>query len=175
LQQALESIWGEPATHYTQRLVLDPFGMRKSSFLWRDEYQKTATRGFDQAGAAMDAWHPTNMNGASSLHTTASDYALLLEAYLAPSLRERHPSVYRRQVEIDSRLGWSLGWGTAGEALWQWGHSDGFKTFSALVPGRGLGIVCLTNGSGGQRVNREWVNGWLGTNLPAFFFRNVEL
>jgi CubicO group peptidase (beta-lactamase class C family) len=115
------------------------------------------------------------MNGASSLHTTAAEYARLLEAYLAPGLRRRHPGVYSPQVVVNSRLGWSLGWGTAGEALWQWGHSDGFKTFAAMVPNRGLGIVCLSNGAGGQRINREWVDAWLGTDLAAFFFRNVEL
>ena len=68
-----------------------------------------------------------------------------------------------------------LGWGTAGDAPWQWGHSDGFKAFSALAPTRGRGIVALTNSAGGQRVNREWVNAWLGTDLPAFFFKSVEL
>lgn len=175
LQQAMESIWVEPAARYTQRLVLNPLGMRKSSFVWRDEYEKTATQGFDPAGAAAEPWHPTKMNGASSLHTTGTEYALLLQAYLGQSLRAQHPSVFRQQIEIDPRLGWSLGWATAGNVLWQWGHSDGFKTFAALVPARDVGIVCLANGSGGQRVNREWVNGWLGTNLAAFFFKNVEL
>ena len=83
--------------------------------------------------------------------------------------------MYRRQVEIDARLGWSLGWGTAGNALWQWGHNDGFKAFAALVPERGLGIVVLTNSAGGQRLNREWVNAWLGRDLPVFFFKYLQL
>jgi CubicO group peptidase (beta-lactamase class C family) len=83
--------------------------------------------------------------------------------------------VYRRQVEIDARLGWSLSWGTAGTALWQWGHNDGFKAFAALVPTRGRGIVVLTNGAGGQRLNREWVTAWLGRDLPVFFFRHIDL
>lgn len=55
------------------------------------------------------------------------------------------------------------------------GPAMGSRRFSALVPEGGLGIVCLTNGSGGQRVNREWVNAWLGKDLPAFFFKDVEL
>jgi CubicO group peptidase (beta-lactamase class C family) len=175
LQQALESIWDEPADKYTRRLVLDPLGMRESSFVWRDEYEKTATRGFDQSGTAAAPWRPDKVNGASSLHTTAKEYALLLEAYLASDLRRLHPDVYSRQVKITAQLGWSLGWGTADDALWQWGHSNGFKTFSALVPARQLGIVALTNGAGGQRINREWVNAWLGASLPAFFFKRIEL
>ena len=175
LQQVLESIWDEPADKYIRRLVLDPLGMRESSFVWRDEYEKTATRGFDQSGTAVEPWHPDKVNGASSLHTTAKEYALLLGAYLASDLRRLHPNVYSRQVKIDAQLGWSLGWGTADDALWQWGHSNGFKTFSALVPARGLGIVALANGAGGQRINREWVNAWLETSMPAFFFRSIEL
>jgi CubicO group peptidase (beta-lactamase class C family) len=50
LQQALESIWNETATQYTRRLVFDLLGMRESSFVWLDQYEQTATPGFDQDG-----------------------------------------------------------------------------------------------------------------------------
>jgi CubicO group peptidase (beta-lactamase class C family) len=175
LQKVLESIWNEPAAHYTRRMVLDPLGMRESSFVWRNEYATTAASGFDPSGGIVNPWQPTEVNGASSLHTTAREYALLLEAYLGLELRQRHPGVYCQQVEIDARLGWSLGWGTAGNVLWQWGHNNGFKAFAALVPSRGLGIVILTNGAGGQRINREWVNAWLETDLPVFYFKHIQL
>ncbi len=175
LQEALEAIWNEPAIRYTRRLILDPLGMHQSSFVWRDEYAETVSRGFEPEKGALDPWQPTEVMGASSLHTTAREYALLLEAYLGEELRQRHPDVYRSQVEINARLGWSLGWGTAGNVLWQWGHNDGFKAFAALAPQRGLGIVILTNSAGGQRINREWVNAWLETDLPVFYFRHIQL
>jgi CubicO group peptidase (beta-lactamase class C family) len=175
LQKVLEAIWNEPAIHYTRRLVLDPLGMQESSFVWRDEYAKSATRGFEPDGMQESNWRPTEVNGASSLHTTAREYALLLEAYLGRDMHGRHPGVYRQQVAINGRLGWSLGWGTASDALWQWGDNGGFKAFSALVPTRGLGLVILTNGARGQRINREWVNAWLGTDFPAFYFKNIQL
>jgi CubicO group peptidase (beta-lactamase class C family) len=175
LQTVLEAIWNEPAIHYTRRLVLDPLGMTESSFVWRDEYAGRATKGFDVAGMPVNDWRPSEVNGASSLHTTAREYAMLLEAYLGRELCERHPAVYRQQVAINSRLGWSLGWGTASDVLWQWGDNGEFKAFAALVPARKLGIVILTNGERGMRINREWVNAWLGTDLPAFFLKNVQL
>ena len=50
-----------------------------------------------------------------------------------------------------------------------------FKAFSALVPARKLGLVILTNGERGMRINREWVNAWLGTDFPAFYFKNIQL
>jgi CubicO group peptidase (beta-lactamase class C family) len=175
LQQALEAIWKEPAIQYTRRLILDPLGMRQSSFVWRDEYAETASRGFEPDKGALDPWRPMEVNGASSLHTTAREYALLLEAYLGEELRQRHPDVYRSQADINARLGWSLGWGTAGDVLWQWGHNDGFRAFAALAPRDGLGIVILTNGAGGQRINREWANAWLGADLPVFYFGRIQL
>ncbi|HTI68943.1 MAG TPA: serine hydrolase domain-containing protein [Candidatus Limnocylindria bacterium] len=177
LQKALEAIWNESTSHYTRRLVLDPLGMTESSFVWRDEYAKSATKGFDTTGKPVNDWRPpeSEVSGASSLHTTAREYALLLESYLEQDLRQRHPDVYRQQVAINARLGWSLGWGMAGEVLWQWGDNTEFKAFSALVPARKLGLVILTNGERGMRINREWVNAWLQTDLPAFFLKNVQL
>ncbi|MBX3145242.1 MAG: beta-lactamase family protein [Gemmatimonadales bacterium] len=175
LQQALEGAWSEPAVSYTRRLLLDPLGMTSSSFVWRAEYDATATRGYQQDGSPAETWQPDRPNGASSLHTTPEDYSRLLAGFLTPSVRTRFPTVYQRQVAIDARLGWSLGWGTDGDVLWQWGHSNGFRTFAALDPRRRRGIVSLSNGAGGQRVNREWVNGWLERDLDAFFFSSVEL
>lgn len=177
LQSALEAIWDEPAADYIQRLVLDPLDMPKSSFLWRDEYAETAVEGFDQNGEIPShcRWYPTEVDGASSLHTTAREYARLLEAYLEPNLRLRHPDVYSRQVAIDARLGWSLGWGTANDVLWQWGYHTAFNAFAALIPEHGVGIVILTNGAKGQRINREWINAWLETDLPPFYLKRIEL
>jgi hypothetical protein len=65
--------------------------------------------------------------------------------------------------------------GAAGEVLWQWDDKPGFKAFSALDPMRERGILLLTNGERGMRINREWVNAWLETHLPAFFLKNVTL
>jgi hypothetical protein len=33
----------------------------------------------------------------------------------------------------------------------------------------------MTNSAGGQRLNREWVNAWLGTDLPVFFCKYLQL
>lgn len=172
LQAVLESLWNEPAADYLQRLVLDPLGMPKSSFLWRGEYAEMAVDGFDPNGNIPDhcRWCPTEADVSGSLHTTAREYARLLETFLDPNLRLQHPDVYQRQIGIDARLGWSLGWGTADDdsLLWQWGFHTAFSAFSALVPARGLGIVVLTNGTDGPRIYREWVSAWLEADLPEF-------
>ena len=175
LMEALQSIHGEPAAVYTRRLLLDPLGMTRSSFVWRPEYATTATRGMNGDGNPANVWQPDKPNGASSLHTTSREYGRLLEAFLDHGMVDKHPEVYDQQVTINSRLGWSLGWGTSRGVLWQWGHSDGFKTFVALDPERHRAIVCLSNGENGQRINREWVNAWLERDLDAFYFTWVDL
>ena len=176
LQSVLEAIWNEPAAEYLQRLVLDPLDMPQSSFLWKDEYNQTAVEGYDPNGNIPDhcRWYPTEVDGAGGLHTTAWEYARLLEAFLETGLRVRHPDVYQRQVRIDERLGWSLGWGTADDdLLWQWGYHTAFSAFAALMPARGLGIVVLTNGTHGPRLYREWVSAWLEADLPDFPTRGL--
>jgi CubicO group peptidase (beta-lactamase class C family) len=175
LQEALEGITREAPALYTRRLLFDPLGMSRSSFVWLPAYETTATRGFERDGTPGESWRPERANGASSLHTTSREYGRLLESFLSEEVMARYPQVYRQQVAIDERLGWSLGWGTARGVLWQWGHSNGFKTFVAIDPERKRGIVCLANGAGGQRVNREWVNGWLRRNVDAFYFQSVDL
>ena len=60
LQKVLEAIWNEEAIHYTRRLVLDPLGMSESSFVWRDEYVRNATKGFDWTGMKVNDWRPSD-------------------------------------------------------------------------------------------------------------------
>ena len=98
--------------------------------------------GFDPNGDIPEhcRWHSTEADASGSLHTTAREYARLLEAFLEPGLRVRHPDVYQRQIAIDARFGWSLGWGTADDdILWQWGDHTAFTAFAALVPSAWVG------------------------------------
>lgn len=132
-----------------------------------------------------DAWPilPLYMvpNVAASLLTTARDYAKFLSHVigasgsspdalaLRPATRE---AMTTPQIQINSALGWGLGWGLQdddyGRTLWQWGANNGFRNFTVADPANGRAIVVLTNSGNGPRVYERVIASLTGHDHPAF-------
>jgi CubicO group peptidase (beta-lactamase class C family) len=132
-----------------------------------------ALRYQDYAAAAReagDAVLPNGMvpNAASSMVTTAEDYARFLAAAI------RNPDLGARQVAINEFLGWGLGWAierTAGHTyLWQWGDNGGYKNFVLAEPATGSAIFVFTNGDSGARVYDRVLTHATGHDHPALFW-----
>jgi CubicO group peptidase (beta-lactamase class C family) len=113
------------------------FGMRSSSYFWRDDYESRAARGHDAAGEPCEKNKPGESNVAGSLHTRAGDYALFVEALLngvglAP---ETLLEMERPQVAVGTEC-------AEGAALWHWGNNGVFHgfvaAFSRSKKGRGI-------------------------------------
>jgi CubicO group peptidase (beta-lactamase class C family) len=118
--------------------LLDPFGMRSSSFGWLDKYEKQAAEGHDKDGHPglsgngkylkstpeekaqsendFPEWrYPTASAG---LYTTATDYAKFMMEIIQPSKNDAfHISeamtseMLKPQVKITEAISWGLGWG----------------------------------------------------------------
>ena len=82
LQKVVEHIAGKSLAAVMKDLVLDPFGMTSSSYVWQDGYDSRIAVGHSQAGIARPVRKPTDPNAASSLHTTARDYARFVAGLL---------------------------------------------------------------------------------------------
>ncbi len=159
---------------YLKRVLLVPFGMNSSGYVWNALFERHAARPHDLGGKALRKKKPTASDAAryasaGGLHTTARDYANFLNEVLAPkpadgvrlgskSLQE----MLRPQVqlpageEIDGADSWALGWALQrrknGNVIV---HSGGQEGFRSLVMGsveRKTGFVVLTNGDNGGRV-----------------------
>lgn len=121
---------------------------------------KPETATYDQIIAAYTKAAATPLpvaivpNVAGSLMTTASDYARFLTRLAADALE--HPDDYRPRVQVNRAIGWSLGIGTDGDALFQWGDGPGFKHLAWLRPRAKTGVVLFTNGDRGQALY-SWV------------------
>jgi len=127
----------------------------------------------DYAAATRDAGHsvlPNWMlpNAASSLVTSAEDYARFLAAAI------RNPELGHQQVVINEFLGWGLGWAierASGHTyLWQWGDNPGFKNFVLAEPSTGNAIFVFTNGDAGVRVYDRVLTHATGHDHPALFW-----
>lgn len=130
LQAVVEYLSGSPLERVAEAEVLGPLEMGSTSFLWRPQGAPAEGRELSKAFAAY------------SLHTTAGDYA----RFVVDTIVSDHgKEMLEPQVEIDSALGWGLGWGLAGHVFWQWGEMGHFQSVAVGSRDEGRGLVCLTN------------------------------
>ena len=74
LQLVIEEVTGEPFAAYMQREVLEPLGMTRSSFEWRDDLRPATAVGHNKQGQPYPNLLYTE-KAAAGLYTTASDLA----------------------------------------------------------------------------------------------------
>jgi CubicO group peptidase (beta-lactamase class C family) len=82
LSKAVERITSQSLNDFMQQMVFTPLGMTSSSYVWRQDYDARAAIGHDKDGKAHKKWKPKEANPASSLQTTAVDYARFMTALL---------------------------------------------------------------------------------------------
>lgn len=194
LQEALEYTTGEPLETLVQELVFQPLGMTSSSFIWRTMYEHRKATGHDEIGNANLRREPPAADAASSLHTTAADYARFVAAVL------RHEGLSPRTVEdmwspqvtLDatcmvctrqenlhpsSSLSWGLGWGLeatgADSTIWHWGDNNDMHAFVLAVPAGGRALVVLTNGENGLTLLPALSESFLGRPHAAYDWLRV--
>lgn len=189
LQKVVEQITGKPLNDYMTEAVFTPLKMTSTSYVWRPSFDAVTATGHDENGAPTDKWKPNEAGAASTLNTTAKDYALFVEAIL--NKKGLKPSTFREmetpQIALDptcricikqepkqlsQNLFWGLGWGIqredGNEYLWHWGDNGSFKAFVMLNPKAKSAIVLFANSSNGLALAEPIVNEAMATNSPAF-------
>jgi len=64
-------------------MVFDPLEMRQSSYIWRADFETDYALPHDAQPAPGNKQRPSKARSASTLHTTAADYARFLQAVLS--------------------------------------------------------------------------------------------
>jgi CubicO group peptidase (beta-lactamase class C family) len=139
-----------------------PLGMTNSSYVWRPSFDSLTATGYDPKGKPDDLVKPKEAGAASTLNTTARDYALFVDAILkgkglsSSVLREMETPqvaldptcricIKQEPKELSKSLFWGLGWGIQREdnvtMLWHWGDNGVFKAFVMADPARKSGVV----------------------------------
>lgn len=196
LQRALEGLTGESLPALIERVMFKPAGMAHSAFDWTEKFAAARAIGYESNGqpgqtinervwrasserrAAMKAQYPLMNfpNAASSLITTAADYARFL--LFAGSPRTFGADLTSRCVSAGPGVEWGLAFGIVesrshGKGLWQWGDFGIFQHIAAVFPQTGAGLVSLTNGTGGQRFNRDVARMFFSEDLACFRWLRV--
>jgi CubicO group peptidase (beta-lactamase class C family) len=189
LQRVVEQITGKPLNDYVTQAVFKPLGMTSSSYVWRHEFDALTATGHDANGKPVDKWKPTEAGVASTLNTTARDYALFVEAVLdgkglkAATVREMETSqvaldpdcricVKHEPKQLSKNLFWGLGWGIerndGRDEIWHWGDNGAFKAFVMAEPKTKSGVVMFANSENGLELARPLVDEAMGEKSLAF-------
>jgi CubicO group peptidase (beta-lactamase class C family) len=190
LQRVVEKITAKPLNEYMKEAVFVPLGMTSSSYVWRAEFDALTATGHDDDGKPEKKWKPDEAGAASTLNTTAKDYALFVAAVLngvglkAATLREMETPqialdpacricIKQEPKELSKNLFWGLGWGIqrvdgSDELLWHWGDNGAFKAFVMADPKAKSGVVIFANSAKGLGVAKPIVDEAMGEEALAF-------
>lgn len=186
LQKVVEKISGMTYQALAEKEVFKPLNMLNSRFTWTEKDKFKLATGHDRAGKPVSRSIP-NTNAAASLHTTATDYARFLIAWMQlkgisqqsvelafepiTTLPPKNgaPKDTSMTKTLGNDLGWGLGWGiqkSSSQTLaWHWGDNGVFRAFAAIDPLNKKGIVYFTNSQNGLSIAKAMVN--LSTGDPS--------
>lgn len=188
LQRVVEHITGKPLNAYLTEAVFTPLGMSNSSFVWRPDFDVLTATGHDADGKPAELDKPKEAGAASTLNTTAKDYALFVDAILngkglKPStLHEMETPqvaidpecricIKQKPKELSKNVFWGLGWGIQREdgriALWHWGDNGVFKAFVMADPKSRSGVVLFANSQNGLDIAQPIVDEAIGIDFLA--------
>jgi len=189
LQRVVEKITGKPLNEYMTEAVFMPLGMSNSSYVWRPDFDALTATGYDSDGKPDELVKPTEALAASTLNTTARDYALFVEAILngnglkPATLREMETPeialdpacricIKQEPKQLSKNLFWGLGWGIerkdGTDVLWHWGDNGSFKAFVMADPKTKSGVVMFANSEKGLEVAKPVVDEAMGRGAMAF-------
>jgi CubicO group peptidase (beta-lactamase class C family) len=187
LQRVVEKVTGEPLNEVLTRLVFDPLEMRRSSYVWRDDFNTDYALPHDAQSMPGAKQRPTKARSASTLQTTAPDYARFLRAVLTGTRLKPEtakewlkPQIMLHQhciqclatdtPDTDQHIAWGLGWGLEPDqgTFFHWGDNDGFKAFAVGSFKDRSAVVVFTNGRNGMIIMPDIISQLKPGPHPAF-------
>ncbi|HSX62071.1 MAG TPA: serine hydrolase domain-containing protein [Tahibacter sp.] len=194
LQFVIEQGLGLDLAKLVQERVYDRYGMRRSGMTWRDDFAGNVAIGYAADGKALGHRQRRGVRAAGSMDTTPADYAAFLAAMqrgdgLSAKARDE---MFAAQVRIDSKrqfpslapetsddnraidLAYGLGWGRYvspfGVVNFKEGGDDGWSNYSALVDGRGIGVLVMSNSDNARGIFKYLVDAVLGDTCMPWYW-----
>ena len=189
LQHVVEHVTDKSLNEYMTEAVFAPLGMANSSYVWRSDFDVLSATGHHADGRPVELWKPKEAGAASTLNTTAKDYALFVDAILRgkgltrSTLHEMETPqvaldpecricIEREPKELSKNLFWGLGWGIQhtdeSSSLWHWGDNGVFKAFVMADPKSKSGVVMFANSENGLEIAKPIIDEAMGTDSLAF-------
>jgi len=175
LQKIVENITGLPLNDIVTKEVFETLGMTNSSYIWQAQNQDVTAYPHDILKDAGEKRVFPHSHAASTLHTTATDYAKFILAIINHDKLENSAvaTMLSPHVLVDSEsknIEWGLGVGLQntkdGRSFWHWGDNRNFKCFFIAYPDQKVGMVYFTNSVYGLTIRKEIVRFVMGGEHP---------
>lgn len=181
LQLIIEEVTGEQFADYMQREILAPLGMHNSTFRYPEQRSAMILKCYESSRGDLIPNYLFRARAAAGLYTSISDLALFVSAamngkdglqagrgLLKPSTIETMISpqtevngIFKHIMGDHSGLGYFIQDLAEGEPIvLHAGGNIGWKQQFLALPGRGEGIVILTNSLTGVELHVELLKAW---------------
>ena len=190
-QFVLENGLGLDVSKEMQRRVFEPFGMSRTSMIWREDLVNDDADVFLANGDVVRHNRRSKPGAAGSMDTTARDWSRFLAAVVNGKFLSARgkAEMIRRQIPIDSvqefptlsaattdayqaiHLGYGIGWGVFdtpyGAAFFKEGHDDGTGNYTLCIQPRKACILLLSNSDKAEGIYKPLVERLMGNvGLP---------
>ena len=162
LQRMIEASDGQGLETLASARWFRPLGLQTMSFL--SPASGSIAEGHDRKGRPVQGMEWKDASAASSLYTSAHDYArfLINAAGVGAAAEPGRLQTVTPQVAVREDLGlfWGFGWAmerdpAGGFTAFHWGSNPGFKSFALVDRTREIGLVILTNGDNGLELAED--------------------
>jgi CubicO group peptidase (beta-lactamase class C family) len=184
LSKVVEKITGLKIENFIDQAVLQPLGMKSSSYIWQPAYDSLKVYGhnwMEQPKAKRDK--PARGKACCSLQTTPVDYAKFVIAVMNAKLVQNGiwKEMLQPQIKVSDQfpaLFWGLGWGLEksadGEAFWHWGDGGDSKDYIKANLKTKNAVVFFANSENGQFFTREILDDAIGGEHPGLSWLDYE-
>ena len=184
MQQLLIDVAGEPFPDLLEDAVLEPVGMRRSTYrqTLSDEFAMSAAAAHRYGRKLKGKWHRYPEMAAAGLWSTPSDLALLaleLQNAISGKSEKVLPASMANLMVTPVMQNHGLGWEISGEnqssRFVHSGINEGFEALLVAYAHTGQGAVVMTNGVGGIHLAHEIVRGIAREYAWTDFLGNKKL
>jgi CubicO group peptidase (beta-lactamase class C family) len=184
LSKVIEKITRLKIEHFINQAVLQPLGMKGSSYVWQPTYKSLKVYNhnwLEQPKAERDK--PASGKACCSLQTTAVDYAKFVIAVMNGELLQKAiwKEMFQPQIKVSDQfpiLFWGLGWGLEklanGETFWHWGDGGDSKDYIKADLKTKNAVVFFANSENGQFFTREILDEAIGGEHPGANWLNYQ-
>ncbi|WP_186294230.1 serine hydrolase domain-containing protein [Bradyrhizobium guangdongense] len=164
LQRMLETLTGHPLQQLAEQEVFVPIGLTETAFKLTPAIQPNLV-----SGSPRQLRFPYEI-AASSLYTSANDYARFMAAVLNDE--QLLALITRDPVKLSvPRLSWGLGWGIEesgrSASIWHWGSNPGFRSLAMADLQSRDAVVVLTSSESGMPLAKALLNSVMPGDHPG--------